>query len=150
MNDESTRPTRWETFRFSVVGPLLAAPPPRGELQSAIKYGFVQATGGILAPHCLPDSVHAREAAGSAQYDEFQSDSLDVRHLARRLVESGQTDIYHQVQSAVDRVLFEEVLRHVEGNQVLASRLLGISRTTLRTKLASLDQLENDEDRRLE
>jgi putative transposase len=31
------RPTRWETFRFSVVGPLLAAPPEQGELQEAIK-----------------------------------------------------------------------------------------------------------------
>ena len=37
MNDESTAPTRWEMFRFSVVGPLLAAPPSRGELQKAIK-----------------------------------------------------------------------------------------------------------------
>jgi len=120
------------------------------ELQSAIKYAFVQATGGILAPHCLPNSVHAREATGSAEYDQSQSDSLDVGHLARRLVESGQTDIYHQVHSAVDRVLFHEVLRHVEGNQVLASRLLGISRTTFRTKLASLGQLQNDEDRQLE
>jgi len=37
MNDKSTAPTRWETFRFSVVGPLLAAPPSRGELHRAIK-----------------------------------------------------------------------------------------------------------------
>ncbi len=37
MNDESTAPTRWETFRFSVVGPLLAAPPSKGELQKALK-----------------------------------------------------------------------------------------------------------------
>jgi len=28
---------RWATFRFSVVGPLLAAPPDKGELQKAIK-----------------------------------------------------------------------------------------------------------------
>lgn len=32
----SWTPTRWETFRFSVVGPLLAAPPQRGELHEAI------------------------------------------------------------------------------------------------------------------
>ena len=39
MNDDESRlrlPTRWETFRFSVVGPLLAAPPERGELREAI------------------------------------------------------------------------------------------------------------------
>jgi putative transposase len=38
-NDDPTRhrPTRWETFRFSVVGPLLAAPPPRGTLQQELR-----------------------------------------------------------------------------------------------------------------
>lgn len=39
MNDDESRPrlpTRWETFRFSVVGPLLAAPPERGDLRKAI------------------------------------------------------------------------------------------------------------------
>ena len=38
-DDEGTpgKPTRWETFRFAVVGPLLAAPPERGELQRALE-----------------------------------------------------------------------------------------------------------------
>jgi two-component system nitrogen regulation response regulator GlnG len=38
----------------------------------------------------------------------------------------------------VDRVVIETVLRHAKGNQVVASELLGISRTTLRAKLRSL------------
>jgi hypothetical protein len=39
-DDDSSRPRaggRWATFRFSVVGPLLAAPPDKGELQKAIE-----------------------------------------------------------------------------------------------------------------
>jgi hypothetical protein len=28
---------RWARFRFSVIGPLLAAPPERGELQEELK-----------------------------------------------------------------------------------------------------------------
>jgi two-component system nitrogen regulation response regulator GlnG len=35
----------------------------------------------------------------------------------------------------VDQVVLAEVLRHVGDNQVHASQLLGISRTTLRSKL---------------
>jgi hypothetical protein len=30
--DESSRHTRWAHLRFSIIGPLLAAPPARGEL----------------------------------------------------------------------------------------------------------------------
>jgi hypothetical protein len=35
-DDDSSHP-RWARFRFSVVGPLLAAPPERGELQPALR-----------------------------------------------------------------------------------------------------------------
>lgn len=40
MSTESSHvpsPERWATFRFSVVGPLLAAPPARGELQGRLQ-----------------------------------------------------------------------------------------------------------------
>ena len=31
-----TRQARWARFRFSVIGPLLSAPPKSGELQKAL------------------------------------------------------------------------------------------------------------------
>ena len=40
MSDPSGLPRsheRWARFRFSVIGPLLAAPPERGELQEQLK-----------------------------------------------------------------------------------------------------------------
>lgn len=36
-DDQGSRPDRWARFRFSVVGPLLAAPPARGELRSELE-----------------------------------------------------------------------------------------------------------------
>jgi putative transposase len=36
IDSTDTRQTRWARFRFSIIGPLLAAPPDNGELQQAL------------------------------------------------------------------------------------------------------------------
>jgi hypothetical protein len=36
-DEEATRHQRWAHLRFSIVGPLLAAPPQRGELQAELE-----------------------------------------------------------------------------------------------------------------
>jgi two-component system nitrogen regulation response regulator GlnG len=51
----------------------------------------------------------------------------------------------------LDRLLLPRVLKHTNGNQARAARLLGITRRTLRTKLQNLGlhvthALEADED----
>jgi two-component system nitrogen regulation response regulator GlnG len=108
------------------------------ELQSTIKYALVHATGDTLTPECLPETF--REGASSSPPTALSSPltPLDVGHLVRSLLRSGEQDIYRQVCAAVDRVVLEEVLRHVRGNQGQASELLGLSRTTLRAKLRAL------------
>lgn len=63
---------------------------------------------------------------------------LGIDALVMEMLQAGQGDIYRRVTVQVDRALLEAVLRHVHGNQVQASELLGISRTTLRAKLRTL------------
>ncbi|MES9845884.1 MAG: DNA-binding transcriptional regulator Fis [Candidatus Sedimenticola sp. PURPLELP] len=46
------------------------------------------------------------------------------------------SDIYQMVISEVERPLLETVMLHTEGNQTKAATALGISRSTLRKKLA--------------
>ena len=65
-------------------------------------------------------------------------DVLDVTQFVVDLLTQGKPDIYRKVTLAVDRAVMLAVLRHTKGNQVQASALLGISRTTLRAKLRSL------------
>jgi two-component system nitrogen regulation response regulator GlnG len=106
------------------------------ELQSAIKYALIQATGEVLTPDCLPESV--RLPAPRPSPGESGAGSVDVGSLVVGLLQMGQDEIYRKVTAAVERVVIETVLRHVKGNQVQASELLGISRTTLRAKLRGL------------
>jgi two-component system nitrogen regulation response regulator GlnG len=113
------------------------------ELQSAVKYAFVQASGDVLAPHCFPQTVRDRDASQSGAEVVSKTGSIDVTENVRRLLRAGDTEIYRQVHAEVDRLLLGEILRHADGNQVLASQLLGISRTTLRSKLDSLGLGEN-------
>jgi DNA-binding protein Fis len=67
-----------------------------------------------------------------------EDERFTVVRLIRSLLVAGEPELYRKVGLAVDRVLLGEVLRHVQGNQVRASKLLGISRTTRRAKLRAV------------
>jgi nitrogen regulation protein NR(I) len=104
------------------------------ELQNTLKFAMIHATGDTLTPDCLPENLR-----GGAMRPMDSEASLDVARLVAELLRTGQPDIYKEVCSAVDRVMLDQVLRHVDGNQVQASELLGISRNTLRAKLRLRD-----------
>jgi two-component system nitrogen regulation response regulator GlnG len=106
------------------------------ELQSVIRYALVHATGDLLTPDCLPELF--RSGGTAVRPSEQTTEGQDVVQLVRDLLRLGEADIYRKVCLAVDRIVLDEVLRHVRGNQVQASELLGMSRTTLRAKLRSL------------
>ncbi|MEO2092193.1 MAG: sigma-54 dependent transcriptional regulator [Gemmataceae bacterium] len=103
------------------------------ELQNAIRYAVIQAVSDVITAGCLPGTVTGRAAAPPAGANALP----DLRELVRALVAAGTPELYRRVIHEVDRVVLEEALQHVKGNQVLASELLGISRTTLRAKLAT-------------
>lgn len=106
------------------------------ELESTLKYAMVHATGNVITPDCLPDVL--RMSGTATRTTPQDSVTLDVGQYSRRLLAANQSNVYHTVLSAVDRVVLGEVLRHTKGNQVEAARLLGVSRNTLRAKLRSL------------
>ncbi len=101
------------------------------ELQNAVRYAVIRAVSEVLTPDCLPATVLGHGPAPAAGTSRLP----DVRDLARSLLTSGSNDVYRQVIHEVDRVVLDEALQTVNGNQVHASELLGISRTTLRSKL---------------
>ena len=106
------------------------------ELQSAVKYALVHAAGEVLTPDCLP--AHVRSGTRTVASAGEGVPPSDVAGLVRELLASGCGNLYRRVQEEVDRVVLDEVLRHVKGNQMEAAEILGISRNTLRSRLRTL------------
>lgn len=105
------------------------------ELQGAIKFALINSPGEVLTVDCLPESCQRPTGDHLPAQRAAAGELSDLAALVRRTLQSEQQDIYRKVLLAVERTVLGEVLRYTQGNQVEASRLLGISRTTLRGKL---------------
>jgi two-component system nitrogen regulation response regulator GlnG len=105
------------------------------EMQGVIRQAIVRSTGHLLLAEFLPEAV--RGASAPAEGGSGQGE-LDVAALIESLIQGGATDLHARVIQAVERVLLPRVLRHTQGHQAQASALLGLNRTTLRTKLREL------------
>jgi two-component system nitrogen regulation response regulator GlnG len=113
------------------------------ELENVVRYALIHARGNVVTLASLPQMLAT--AAGLAT--SVGSDSLNLVPYVRDRLQSGTGDLYRVVLAEVDRILLREVLAHVGGNQVHASQLLGISRSTLRSKLG-LNRLSDTLDAR--
>ncbi|RCS53911.1 sigma-54-dependent Fis family transcriptional regulator [Bremerella cremea] len=112
------------------------------ELQSAIQHALLEATGPVLVPAFLPASI--REAPGNEDdqseevLEHAPQESDGNARLARKLLQADSYNILAEVVNRAEREAIVEVLQETECNLTTAARRLGISRTTLRTKLRTL------------
>jgi two-component system nitrogen regulation response regulator GlnG len=108
------------------------------EFQSVIKQALLQTTGAVLLPEFLPNLEE--EWNGS----EAEVDLSALSRFIRRKLQAGSHTLYADCQQLTDRHLISLVLQESHGNLSHAARLLGITRTTLRTKVAALGLTLND------
>jgi two-component system nitrogen regulation response regulator GlnG len=109
------------------------------QLQSVLKYAIIQSTADLLTPDCLPASLDRGAVAAATDRTRADACTVGIADFTQELLRAGELDIYRRIEQEMDRVVLGAVLRHVAGNQVKASAILGISRTTLRAKLRALN-----------
>jgi len=119
------------------LGRLRAHPWPGNirELQNVLKQALLRASGNVLLPAFLPESLGGpapSPAASSGKepgVEEF---------LVRLRLGPGVRDLYAEAHRHLDRLLLPRVLEQAGGSQHQAALLLGIARQTLRLKLRDL------------
>jgi two-component system, NtrC family, nitrogen regulation response regulator GlnG len=104
------------------------------ELQSVLKQALLHVTGTVLLADFLPAAI--RGVAGSVPSLPAPLEASLTRFIQERL-RTGSTRLHAEMIDLIERQLFSEVLRHVEGNQSQAAQILGVSRGTLRAKMAA-------------
>ena len=102
------------------------------ELQSVLKQALLRASGNVLLPAFLPQSVGGLAPSPAAPpgkepgVEEF---------IIRLRLGPDVRDLYAEAHRDVDRLLLPCVMEHTGGSQHQAALLLGIARQTLRLKL---------------
>jgi DNA-binding NtrC family response regulator len=103
------------------------------ELQSALKHAVLQATGPVLAADFLPLWVQPGATDSAAGVSD-----TDWTHFVADQLRAGTNNLYESALRRMERQLLTQVLRHTNGNQVQAAKLLGITRGSLRNKIRDL------------
>jgi two-component system, NtrC family, response regulator AtoC len=104
------------------------------ELQSVLKQAILQAPGGVLLAEYLPASI-----LGPAPFEAAPGAGFDWDEFVASRIAAGSEDLYGEAEALMEREVLVRVLRHTDGNQLQAARILGITRGSLRTKIKALN-----------
>jgi nitrogen regulation protein NR(I) len=108
------------------------------ELENVIRRALVVAKGDAILVSDLPADIAGASQTGAAMplsATPIDASSNDVAALARQLFHWARKDPKVKLIPAVERELVIQALKETNGNQVHASRLLGITRATLRKRV---------------
>jgi DNA-binding NtrC family response regulator len=105
------------------------------ELQSVLKQALLRASGNVLLPAFLPQSLGGLAPSSAAPPGKEPG----VEEFVIRLrLGPDVRELYAEAHRNLDRLLLPRVLEHTGGSQHQAALLLGIARQTLRLKLRDL------------
>ena len=106
------------------------------ELGNAVQRAATLCQGEKIFPDSLPPRIFSLSRGATLSFENFLEEK--IADLIERMGGLEQADIYNMVMQRVEKPLITLVLKKTEGNQVQASKLLGINRNTLRKRIRSL------------
>lgn len=104
------------------------------ELQSVLKQSLLRATGSVLIKEFLPAAL----TQSDSKVLSADSSVGKIEQFIEEQLQAGTESLYADSLRRLDRLLLTRVLRHTNGNQVQAAKILGITRGSVRTKIREL------------
>jgi len=104
------------------------------EMQCAVRRALLQTNGPVLLAESLPQEIRTgfRQCANASSSAE---DLAGIERLIDVRLMTETKDLYAETLAAMERCLLTRVLTYSQGNQSQASRILGITRGSLRNKI---------------
>lgn len=107
------------------------------ELEAVVRQSVLQTSGSVILPEFLPESIHA-DVNQPILVDPTANPTSDLEAFMDAHLRNGSHDIHIDATAMMERYVITRVLRHTEGNQSQAAKILGITRGTLRNKIRTL------------
>lgn len=106
------------------------------ELENTIRSAIALSKTSYLTTHDLKDFGEKTATAARGQDHSFAS---VIVPFLKEALEKKKKNIYERLRGEIDRVALNYVMSHAGENQSEASRLLGITRLTLRKKIRAME-----------
>lgn len=109
------------------------------ELQSVLKQSVLRMSGSALLTDFLPEHVltPASLAPGAGAVNGTAG-AFDWDQFVGGRITGGSENLYAEALERMEREVLLRVLKHTDGNQLQAARILGITRGSLRNKIRTL------------
>ena len=108
------------------------------ELQSVIQKTLLRATGPVLVPDFLPETIFEVEDPYPSKTESEKQLPGDLKRFVDGRIKANSTDLYAEGLEMFERYLLTRILRDMDGNQSKTAEQLGITRGSLRHKIKSL------------
>ncbi|MDY3554495.1 sigma-54 dependent transcriptional regulator [Gemmata sp. JC717] len=107
------------------------------ELQSVLKQSVLRMSGSALLADFLPEHIR-NPTAVPAPAALGEGGAFDWDQFVGGRIGAGSENLYAEALERMEREVLVRVLKHTDGNQLQAARVLGITRGSLRNKIRAL------------